>query len=323
MSAAPGPRPDGGADLPHITMVAAVADNGVIGHDGGLPWHVPGDLRGFKAATMGKPMVMGRATFDSMGALPGRRSIVLTRDRRWSADGAEVAHSVDEALRLAGDGPFSVVGGQQVFELFLPYADRLRVSRIPCSPEGDTWFPAIDADTWRVTDEEPHDGWTVLTYERTRPRTQVVVAPGAAAGGVVKAGASCAVRDGDRLLLTRRADNGLWCLPGGGVDAGETWAQAARREVREETGLSVRIESVLSAYADPDVAICYPDGRRTQVFGVCFRAGVESGEAGGSDEVTESRWVTREECDRLPIVPLHRPLVQAAFGPADTPAAFA
>src|SRR5512138_149378 len=101
---------------PPITIVLARAINGVIGKDGGLPWHIPGDLKRFKALTMGSAMVMGRKTFDSLpGLLPGRRHIVLTHDRDWSADGAEVAHDVDGALALGGNEAVSVIGGAEIF----------------------------------------------------------------------------------------------------------------------------------------------------------------------------------------------------------------
>ena len=104
-----------------MTLVVARATNGVIGRDGTLPWRISADLKRFKRLTMGSVMIMGRRTFDSLpGLLPGRRHIVLTRDREWSADGAEVAHCVEEALALAGDEPVSVIGGAEIFELFLP-----------------------------------------------------------------------------------------------------------------------------------------------------------------------------------------------------------
>lgn len=305
-----------------ITLIAAVADNGIIGRDGGMPWRVPGEQKGFKAATMGRPMVMGRTTFESMGALPGRRSVVLSRDPSYAPDCVEVVHSVDEAMWLLSDAPFSVVGGAQVYAAFMGLADRLLISRIPLSPEGDTSFPSIDPATWRVSDEEPHDGWTVVTYERIKPRAQVAFGDRIARDATHKTGASCAVMDGDRLLLTRREDNGLWCLPGGGVDSGETWSEAAEREVREETGLTVKARSVLSVYTDPDIVITYPDGRRRQVFGVCFRADLLDGTAGTSDEVTQVGWFTQAELKRVPIIPLHRPLVRAAFESPDAPTRF-
>ena len=111
---------------PVITLVVARAQNGIIGRGGKLPWHLPADLKRFKALTMGSVMVMGRRTFDSLpGLLPGRRHIVLTRDRNWFAMGAEKAHSVESALELANEEPVSVIGGADIFALFLPRADRL------------------------------------------------------------------------------------------------------------------------------------------------------------------------------------------------------
>lgn len=302
-----------------ITLIAAVARNGVIGRDGDMPWKVPGEQRGFKAATMGHPMLMGRKTFEAMGALPGRRSIVLTRDPGFRADGVEVAHDLDEALLLTQDEDhLFVTGGAQIYTLAMPYADRLLLSEIPLDVDGDTLFPGWPydgSDVWRETARDPHDGWTVLTYERRKPRTQVTHGPRIGRGARQKLGAGVAIMRDGRLLVTRRADNGLWCLPGGGVDAGETWSEAAIREAREETGLDVVIDGVLSVYTDPDVVISYADGHQAQVFGVCFRARVVSGEAGPSDEVTQVRWVTEQEAARLPFIPTSRPLVAAAFGP--------
>src|SRR5947209_1792822 len=113
-------------DRPRITLVVARAQNGIIGSDGRLPWHLPADLRRFKALTMGTAMVMGRKTFESLpGLLPGRRHIVLTRDHNWHAEGADIAHDVDEALELAGGEAVSVIGGAEVFALFMPSADRV------------------------------------------------------------------------------------------------------------------------------------------------------------------------------------------------------
>src|SRR3954454_3634102 len=110
-------RHRGGMDRPRITLVVARAQNGVIGRDGKLPWHLPADLKRFKALTMASTMVMGRKTFESLpSVLPGRRHIVLTRDEGWHADGAETASDVQQALDLAGDEPVSVIGGAQIFE---------------------------------------------------------------------------------------------------------------------------------------------------------------------------------------------------------------
>src|SRR5206468_10570078 len=114
-------RQRGSMDRPRITLVIARARNGVIGRNGKLPWHLPADLKRFKALTMGSAMVMGRRTFDSLpGLLPGRRHIVLTRDPAWQAAGAEVARDVNGALRLAAGESVSVIGGAEIFQLFLP-----------------------------------------------------------------------------------------------------------------------------------------------------------------------------------------------------------
>lgn len=141
-----------------ITLVVARASNGVIGRAGTLPWHLPADLRRFKALTMGSAMVMGRRTFDSLpGLLPGRRHIVLTRDPAWRAEGAEVARSVDDALRLAGDDPISVIGGADVFALFLPIADRVELTEVLEEIEGDTTIPDPRVSReWRETLVEVH-----------------------------------------------------------------------------------------------------------------------------------------------------------------------
>ena len=138
-----------------ITLHLARADNGVIGRDGKLPWHLPADLKRFKAQTMGKPMIMGRKTFESFPSpLPGRRHIVLTRDAGWSAAGAEVAHSVDDALALAGAGDVAVIGGAEVFALFLDAADAVELTEVHLAPEGDAHVPAFAG--WRECGREDH-----------------------------------------------------------------------------------------------------------------------------------------------------------------------
>ena len=145
-------------EKPPIILVVARASNGVIGRAGTLPWRLPADLRRFKALTMGSVMVMGRKTFDSLpGLLPGRRHIVLTRDHGWSASGAEIAHSVEEALRLARGERVSVIGGADIFALFLPLADRIELTEVLADIEGDTFMPdPRESGDWRVTVSEDH-----------------------------------------------------------------------------------------------------------------------------------------------------------------------
>jgi dihydrofolate reductase len=141
-----------------VTIVVARAQNGVIGRGGKLPWHLSADLRRFKALTMGSVMVMGRKTFQSLpGLLPGRRHVVLTRDTNWSAEGAEVAHSVDGALDLARGERISVIGGADIFELFMPLASRVELTEVLADIEGDTFMPDPRRSTdWRETPGEAH-----------------------------------------------------------------------------------------------------------------------------------------------------------------------
>lgn len=142
-----------------ITLVAAVAENGVIGSEGGLPWRLSADLRRFKATTMGKPMVMGRKTWESIEKrpLPGRRNIVITRDPTYRAPGADVVAGLDEALALAreeGAAEASIIGGGEIFALAMKLADRLDITHVLASIGGDTFFPAIDPQDWRVVSQE-------------------------------------------------------------------------------------------------------------------------------------------------------------------------
>lgn len=127
-----------------ITLYLARADNGVIGIDGHLPWHLSADLKRFKAMTMGRPMIMGRKTFISFPKpLPGRRHIVLTRDPGWSAPGAEVVHDVNAALASSGPGAVAVIGGAEIYALFLPLAHRIELTQVHLMPAGDTICPPL------------------------------------------------------------------------------------------------------------------------------------------------------------------------------------
>jgi dihydrofolate reductase len=157
-----------------ITLIVARAQNGVIGRDGTLPWHIPADLKRFKALTMGTVMIMGRKTFESLpGVLPGRRHIVLTKARDWACDGAEVVHSVEEALSSAGGDAISVIGGAEVFALFLPLAKRIELTEVLGDVPGDTYMPdPREPGGWAVTHSEDHaamgdsPAFRFLTLER-------------------------------------------------------------------------------------------------------------------------------------------------------------
>ena len=154
-----------------IVLVAAVAANGVIGDRGTIPWRIPGEQAHFKAVTWGHTLVMGRATYDSIGRpLPGRSTVVLTRDPGWRADGVLVAASLDDALRLADDlpGDVMVAGGAQVYAEALPVADAQVLTRIELSPEGDTRYPAYDPAEWDETRREQHGTHDVVWLTRRR-----------------------------------------------------------------------------------------------------------------------------------------------------------
>jgi len=156
-----------------ITFHLARADNGVIGRDGQLPWRLPADLKRFKAQTMGRAMVMGRKTFESFPApLPGRRHIVLTRDPAWTAEGAEVVHTPDAALALAGED-VAVIGGAEVFALFLGLADRIELTEVHGDYEGDAIVPPFEGWHEAAREDHPAEGerpaYSFVTLVRPDP----------------------------------------------------------------------------------------------------------------------------------------------------------
>lgn len=146
-----------------ISMIVAVAANGVIGVDNKLPWHLSEDLKYFKRVTMGKPIVMGRKTFESIGKpLPGRPNIVVTRNAGWTAEGAHVARSLEEGLalakKLAEGGEVMVIGGAEIFNAAAPLAQRLYYTEVKRNYRGDAFFPKPDPAIWREVSREEHDG---------------------------------------------------------------------------------------------------------------------------------------------------------------------
>lgn len=145
-----------------IALIVAASQNNVIGLDNQLPWHLPEDLQYFKAVTMGKPILMGRKTYDSIGRpLPGRTNIVLTRDANWSAKGVVVVNDLDsataaseKACAAAGVDELMIIGGEQIYRKFLPVADKLYLTKVEAVVEGDAYFPAIDSDQWQQVAEK-------------------------------------------------------------------------------------------------------------------------------------------------------------------------
>lgn len=152
-----------------VVMVAAVADNGVIGRGGDIPWSIPEDLRHFRATTKGHTVLMGRATYDSIGhPLPYRTNIVVTRQPDWSADGVLVAHSVEEGIALAQavEGDVMVIGGGHIYRDAMPLADLQILTEVHQSPEGDTRYPEFDPGDWTEVRREGHDGFDFVWLER-------------------------------------------------------------------------------------------------------------------------------------------------------------
>jgi dihydrofolate reductase len=169
---------------PAIALVAAVAENGVIGAGGHLPWRIPSELRHFRKITMGKPVIMGRKTFASLGKpLAGRDNIVLTRDGGFLAEGAQIARTAQAALDLArqcakrrGAREIMVIGGAKIYAALMPLASRIYLTRVHASPEGDVRFPAIEASQWQEVWREDRPkaagdehGYTLLILERAGP----------------------------------------------------------------------------------------------------------------------------------------------------------
>ena len=159
-----------------LALIAAMARNRVIGRDNAMPWHLPEDLRYFKATTLGKPIVMGRKTFDSLGRpLPGRTNIVLSRHPDLTLEGAQVFASIDAALDAArqqaqadGVDEVMVIGGDNLYRQTLERADRIYLTRIESEPEGDAWFPAFDEQAWAVVSERAvaaGDGYPAHVYQ--------------------------------------------------------------------------------------------------------------------------------------------------------------
>ena len=160
---------------PRVSLIVAMAQNGVIGRGNRLPWRLPEDLRRFKASTMGKPILMGRKTFESIGhPLAGRLNIVLTRDAHWSATGVAVVHTVEAALAAAGDaGELMVIGGAEIYQLVMPFARRIYLTHVHAEVAGDTFFPAFDPTQWVdveceafAADERNAYPLTFMTLER-------------------------------------------------------------------------------------------------------------------------------------------------------------
>ncbi len=166
-----------------ITLIVAVADSGVIGRDNNLPWHLPEDLKRFKRLTMGKPIIMGRKTFESIGKpLPGRMNIVVTRDARYRREGVTVVHDVESALEAAGPVPeVMVIGGAELFRSLLPRAGRVHLTRVHGDIDGDVMWPALDDREWQVVEREEFAADErhayAMTFEVIERRQETLLSP--------------------------------------------------------------------------------------------------------------------------------------------------
>lgn len=151
-----------------VTLIAAIASNGAIGFAGNMPWHLPDELKHFKEVTMGKPIVMGRKTWESIGRpLPGRQNIIVTRDPKFCVEGCDVVSSLEEALRVAIGDEVMIIGGGQLYAQAMPLARRMILTRVECTPEADTWFPEWDRSTWHSVQSRsvPADERNRLAYK--------------------------------------------------------------------------------------------------------------------------------------------------------------
>ena len=163
------------AAQPLVSLIVAMAQNGVIGRDNTMPWRLPQDMKRFRAFTLGKPILMGRKTFESIGSpLPGRVNLVLTRDRAWYAHGVIVVHSVDEALTQAeASAELVAIGGAEIYRLVLPFARRIYLTHVHADVPGDIYFPDFDSTQWadvecsmHPADDEHAYPLTFVTLER-------------------------------------------------------------------------------------------------------------------------------------------------------------
>ena len=232
-----------------LTLVAAVARNGTIGADGGLPWHLPADLQRFKALTLGHTMIMGRRTYESIGRpLPGRRTIVVTRDPEWTAAGVTVAHSVDQAITQAvsfGASPVEasataasgtvstvmVVGGGDIYRQTMHRADRLEITQVDADVAGDTRFPEIDPSIWQETARQDADGYAFVSYARREPISDLQV---------LLSSMEPELHDGQYLFCTVPAHSGIpaGCHPVATVAEAEGTTLVLPIEEAERAGLA-------------------------------------------------------------------------------------
>lgn len=142
---------------PQVSLIVAMSENRAIGRGNGLPWHLPDDLKHFKRLTTGHAVIMGRKTYDSMGRpLPDRRNIVVTRRADFQAEGVQVAHDINQAIALAGEGEVFIIGGAEIYRAAMPYVARMYITLVHAEIEGDTFFPEYSPDDWQLVEQSDH-----------------------------------------------------------------------------------------------------------------------------------------------------------------------
>lgn len=156
-----------------IALIVAVSENGVIGRDGAMPWRIPGELKRFRELTTSNVVIMGRRTYEAIGCrpLPGRTNIIVSRTRNFDGENCLTAGSLEEAIRLAGDRDIYIGGGARLYEEALSLVEKMYITEVHCAVEGDTWFPAFDAEQFVKEVDEHHEGeipFTYVTYTRKR-----------------------------------------------------------------------------------------------------------------------------------------------------------
>ena len=234
-----------------IALLVALDRRRAIGRDGAMPWHLPDDLKRFKARTLGKPVLMGRKTALAIGRpLPGRLNLVLTRASVAPFDGQIAVHSLDDAIARANDAELMVIGGGEVYALALPRASRMHLTEVDAAtPGADTFFPAFDRDAWTEVSREHHPAdaknafaFDFVDYEQVHDHAVGTPLP-PGEGNAIEVAAGILTDSHGRVLLMQRLPDkhlaGTWEFPGGKIEPGETIGQALVRELDEELGVEV------------------------------------------------------------------------------------
>lgn len=277
-----------------ISLIAAVAENGVIGKKNTLPWYLPEDLKRFRKLTTGKTVLMGRKTFESIrqklgGPLPNRKNVVVTHNKDFTApEDVLVFHDLQEALKTLGlSEEIIVIGGGEIYRQTIVAASDLYITHVLQNIDGDVYFPKIDDKIWTKVWEEPHDGFMFAHYMRKRVLTQT---HGAAAAIIEQDG---------KILLVKEAhgtaDRGKWNLPAGWIEIGEHPLKSVRKEVREEAGFEFEPNAIVGIYSIVRLDIFNLERGVPHGIKIVFTGNIKGQQGELSDDVSETRWFSPEE----------------------------